>query len=406
VKRGWSPGRLWARRRGWMRLLLIVALVIALALARGREDHGTSAPAASARVTGPPETVFEWSSQACAPDELPDLPVRAFRDYRGQVELILPHFNSWRLVGPSLNKLSNPCHVVMGSSLDHDPADFNDREWIGSLYTRDGRHIAALVHEEYHGTARTKCTYQEPTSCWYNALTVARSSNGGLSFHQPRPPRQLIGSSPYRYGPGLEPAGLFSPSNIVQNPADDYYYAMALSRSPQGMRGTCVMRTRDPFEAASWRAWNGTTFGLQFVDPYRATGDAPKACALVSTPEVAAMHESLTYNTYLHRFILVGMGAAPGANGRVVSGVYFSLSSDLVHWSPRKLLMRATPVQRLRCGGPKPIAYPSLLDPASPSRTFSTTGRRPYLYFTLFNYTGCKLGRDRDLIRVQVDLMP
>jgi hypothetical protein len=115
------------------------------------------------------------------------------------------------------------------------------------------------------------------------------------------------------------------------------------------------------------------------------------------------MHESLTFNTYLDRFILVGMAKAAGSDGGPVRGVYFSLSDDLIHWSPRKLLMRATPIQRLRCGGPKPIAYPSLLDPESRSRTFSTTGRRPYLYFTRFNYAGCKLGLDRDLVRVPVE---
>jgi hypothetical protein len=393
-----------------MRLAFIVALVLAIALALTRrgEDRGPSnqpAPPASAMVTGPPETVFDWSSQACAPDELPDLPVRAFRDYRGRVELILPHFNSWRMLGPSLNDLHVTCRVVMGSSLDHDPADFNDREWIASLYTRDGRHIAALVHEEYHGTAPGKCVYLDPTSCWYNAITYARSSDGGYSFHQPAPPRQLVASSPDRYRPGLEPAGVFSPSNIVQSPADGYYYAMALSLTPQGASGTCVMRSRDPFRASSWRSWDGAGFGLRFADPYEAIGGAPRACALVSTPEIAAMHESLTYNTYLNRFILVGLAAAPGGSGHV-SGVYFSLSSDVVHWSPRKLLMRVTPKQRFRCGGPKPIAYPSLIDPTSASRTFSTTGRRPYLYYTRFNYAGCKLGPDRDLIRVPVDLMP
>jgi hypothetical protein len=116
------------------------------------------------------------------------------------------------------------------------------------------------------------------------------------------------------------------------------------------------------------------------------------------------MHESLTYSSYLHRFMLVGMASVPDRGGRLVSGVYFSLSSDLVHWSPRKLLMRATPRQRFRCGDPKPIAYPSLLDPASPSRTFSTTGSRPYLYYTRFNYAGCKLGPDRDLVRVPVEV--
>ena len=365
-------------------------------------DPSGSSPPVTARVSGIPETVFDWSSQACAPDELPDLPVHAFRDYRGQVELILPHFNSWRMVGPSLNVVRPTCQVVMGSSLDQNPADFNDREWLASIYTRDGRHIAALVHDEYHGVPSQTCAYQVPTSCWYNAITAASSSDGGRSFVQPLPPGQLVAGSQLRYRPGLEPDGLFSPSNIVRGPGG-YYYAMAQLHTPAGIEGTCLMRTRDPWSAPSWRAWGGTGFGLRFLDPYRAVGAAPRPCAPIATRRIASMHESLTDSTYLHRFVLVGLASAPGPGGGLVNGVYFSTSADLIHWTKRKLLMRATRVQGFRCGGRAPIAYPSLLDPRSRSRDFSTIGRRPYLYFTRFNFPGCKPSLDRDLVRVRVD---
>jgi hypothetical protein len=307
------------------------------------------------------------------------------------------------MLGPSLNELHVTCQMIMGSSLDPAPANFNQREWIASLYTRDGGDVVALVHEEYHGTTPGKCAPAEPTSCWYNAISFARSYDGGRSFQQPPPPAQLVAASPYRFTPGVHPTGVFSPSNIVRNGRDGLYYAMVVSRKPTGYSGTCLIRTADPFKPSTWRAWGGSDFTVRFVDPYRTSG-VPGVCTPVARPEIASMHESLTYNTYLQRFMLVGLASAPGPDGRLVSGVYFSLSSDLVNWSPRKLLMRATPVQQLRCGGPKPIAYPSLLDPASPSRTFATTGRRPYLYFTLFNHAGCKLGLDRDLVRVPVEL--
>jgi hypothetical protein len=290
----------------------------------------------------------------------------------------------------------------MASSLDPEPADFNYREWIASPFTRDGRQIIALVHDEYHGTLPGTCVPNEPTSCWYNAITFARSRDGGRSFQQPPAPSQLVAASPYRYMAGVEPTGIFSPSNIVRSGADGLYYAMVVSRAPNGDSGTCLMRTADPFNPQSWRAWGGSGFGVRFADPYRAPR-AAKPCTPVSRSEIGAMHESLTFNTYIDRFILVGMASAPDIRGRPVSGVYFSVSDDLLHWGPRKLLMKATPVQKLRCGGPDPIAYPSLLDPQSRSRTFSTTGRRPYLYFTRFNYAGCKLGLDRDLVRVPVE---
>jgi hypothetical protein len=46
------------------------------------------------------------------------------------------------------------------------------------------------------------------------------------------------------------------------------------------------------------------------------------------------------------------------------------------------------------------FAYPSLVDPDSPSRNFDITGQTPYLYFTRVNALSPQL--DFDLLRVQV----
>jgi hypothetical protein len=386
---------------------VLVLTTLAMAAIIWRTCEGIPQPSvevsATARVAGPPQTVFDWSSEACAPDQAADLSVRAYRDYRGRVQLILPRFNTWRLSGPDLNHLHNPCRIVMSSSFAGAPADFNQREWIASLYTDDGRRIAALVHEEYHGTQPGTCVATEPSSCWYNAVTFARSEDGGRSFRQPPPPRQLVAPSTYRYRPGVAPTGIFSPSNIVRG-RDGYFYTLVVSRAPGGAVGSCLIRTGDPFEPSSWRAWDERGFGIRFTDPYRTPPGAARPCVPIATPEIAAMHESLTYNTYLGRYLLVGLSSLPGSPGELRTGVYFSLSRDLIHWSRRRLILEATTVQTFRCGGPNPIAYPSLIDPASGSRTFATTGRRPYLYYTRFNYEGCQQTQNRDLVRRRIEL--
>jgi hypothetical protein len=387
---------------------VLALTTVAIVAVVWRSFEGARQPAvetsATARVAGPPQIVFDWSSDACAPDEFPDLPVRAYRDDRGRVHLILPHFNTWRLSGPDLDHLHNRCDKVMSSSLDGAPADFNQWELVASLYTEDGRRIAALVHVEYHGTQPGTCVQTEPTSCWYNAVTFARSDDAGRSFQQPRPPGQLVAASTDRYRPGVAPTGIFSPSNIVRA-RDGLYYALVVSRAHTGTIDSCLIRTGDPFEPTSWRAWDGSGFGIPFADPYRATPGAARPCVPIATPEIAAMHESLTYNTYLDRYLLVGLVASgPGPSGKRVPGIYFSLSSDLIHWSRRELIIEATTVQTFRCGGPNPIAYPSVIDPRSDSRTFATTGRRPYLYYTRFNYEGCRRTMDRDLVRRPIEL--
>jgi hypothetical protein len=118
------------------------------------------------------------------------------------------------------------------------------------------------------------------------------------------------------------------------------------------------------------------------------------------------MTESLTFNTALDRYLLVGV-AGPIENRRRPRerGVYFSLSDDLIHWSPRKLIFSSPTLHSYRCGGPSPIAYPSLIDPGSRSRTFATTGEHPFLYFTKFGYRNCQKTANRDLMRVKLDVV-
>jgi hypothetical protein len=123
----------------------------------------------------------------------------------------------------------------------------------------------------------------------------------------------------------------------------------------------------------------------------------------VSPDQIGPMSDSLTYNTYFGKYLLMGSSTAydPGEH-RVVSGFYYSLSDDLVNWSERKLVYEAELPWTYRCGDPDPVLYPSVLDPASKSQNFETSGRRPYLYFTRFHYSACRSNFNRDLVRVPI----
>ena len=95
--------------------------------------------------------------------------------------------------------------------------------------------------------------------------------------------------------------------------------------------------------------------------------------------------------------------AATRTEGRAHKpGIYFSSSTDLVHWTPRKLLLTGPTVQTYRCGGAAPIAYPALLDPNSKSPIFATSDSAAYLYLTRIHYRDCHQTPDRDLVRVPV----
>jgi hypothetical protein len=297
--------------------------------------------------------------------------------------------------------------VVMRSALSARPSDYADREWLASPYTLDGRTVYALIHDEYHGNqhAEGHCFSGRYQQCWYNAITLSRSSDGGFSFaHALPPPRNLVAEIPYPYKHDAGPFGLFAPSNIVRK--GDYYYALVFSQRYHAQEaGTCVMRTRNLADPTSWRAWNGDGYDASFVDPYQvrdaASGD--HFCKPVSYPEIGTMSESLTYNTYFRKYLLVGASSAYEPHKRrTIAGFYYSVSDDLVHWSMRKLIKEAELPWTYRCGDADPVLYPSVLDSASESRNFETTGRRPFLYFTRFHYSSCRQEFDRDLVRIPI----
>jgi hypothetical protein len=382
-------------------VLLAITLVTGLGYAR------SATIGAQVRIAGPPEMVFDWSQEACEPAQSPDLPARAFRDYRGRTQLLLSHFVNFRMIGSSLDRLRVDCDPVMVSDKSPSVRRYEDREWIASLFTRNGKKIWALVHDEYQGNRHGgRCPSGNYYSCWYNAITLAYSVDGGRSYRDARPPRHLVASAPHRYRPDRGPAGVFAPSNIVTG-SDGSHYALARIREPEGERGTCLLRTSSVPRPSRWRAWDGDSFDGVFTDPYRSQSGPGSPCVPVGKGRIAEMTESLTYNTVLGEFLLVGL-APPGPEslGPKLPGIYFSTSSDLIHWTPRKLVTRAVTPQSYQCGGQFPIAYPSLIDPSSPSRTFATTGANPYLYYTQMHYLDCRKTSERDLARMPVEIAP
>jgi hypothetical protein len=358
------------------------------------------------RIIGREQTVFDWRKQACEPRDIPDSPARAFRDANGEVHLIASHYVTRQMTGPDLNHLEQRCPVIFTSAYDPDPSKFADKEWLVAPYTLDGKTVYALVHDEYHGNDHPgECAAGAFEPCWYNAVTLVISADQGRTFRLARtPPGQLVAEVPYRYRDSAGPFGVFQPSNIVHK--DGYYYALVATRQyGVQQRGTCVMRTDRLANPASWRAWGGGTFDRQFVDPYKVkVAAAGHVCKPVSLPELSDMTQSLTYNTYFGKFLLVSPAQDKSPRERrTIWGFYYALSSDLIHWSKRKLIREVEIPLTYHCGDLNPVFYPSVLDPTSKTRNFETTGRRPYLYFTRFHYSGCQQTLDRDLVRVRIE---
>jgi hypothetical protein len=386
------------------RLLWIIALAVGLTALGAAQTASAYTFGSTVQASGPEETVFDYSTMACSTLDIPDSAPVAFRDASGRVQLISTHSENRRMIGPDLGHLQHKCGVVLSSSLNPDPAAFDDRQWITAVYTTDGNIVYALLHEEYQGFRHPgMCSSQQFPWCLENAITLATSTDGGETYSYSRPPSHVVASNPYPYAQVLGPHG-YSASNIVRRAADGYYYTMVNALAYQAQQyGTCVMRTRDLSDPTSWRAWDGSAFTVRFINPNLEPSLPPAehVCAPVALSQLGAMNQNLSFSTYFHKFILIGTEFDPVTKD-TVPGFYYSLSDDLIHWTTRSLLMETELPWTYQCGDPNPTLYPAILDPDSNSRNFETTDQQVYLFFTRQSWVSCAQTLDRDLVRIPI----
>ena len=371
----------------------------------------TGAPGTISVSYGPPEVVFNYVRDACHEGDVPDNPARAVRLNDGSILLVAagnPIY--FAELGADFNSLKRNCaNPILVSTDGTTPSTFLNRQWIFSLYN-DGSKIHALIHNEFHDPVATTCKPGDTTDgnpCQYNSVTYAYSTDSGQTFQTPASPLNVIAPPPMQWTPPAQTGSLYwgyqEPTNIVHN-TDGYYYARfgGFTPPPNVTGINCVMRTTNLLDPSSWRAWNGASFQLQMTDPY--TNAASSFCAN-SPSNVTVPYESLTYNTYLNMFVLLGLDSDFGPSGPTNCGFHFSLSSDLLNWTAQQLIAPAYVPAPSACRNPAAggglagsFAYGSVIDPDDPSTNFETPGRTMYVYFTRFNDNM----ESRDLVRVAV----
>ncbi|HYG88468.1 MAG TPA: hypothetical protein VD978_19675 [Azospirillum sp.] len=380
----------------WLALALLVAALMAL-----------PASAAELRVTVPDgarmETVFDWSAQACEAWDVPDAPARAWKGADGQVRLLASHTNARLLAGPSLDTVRPNCRVVFQSGRRDDPGRYDDLGWLASPYTLDGTTVYALVHNEFHGHRRPAlCPAGNYMKCWWNALTLTVSTDGGDHFATPA---RFVAGVPYRFRGDLgRRAGLFQPSNIIER--QGWFYAMAFAEAiGEQKRGVCLMRTRDLADPTAWWAWDGRDFTVRFADPYTETVDpAAHVCAPLPTDRLPFTVTGLVRHAS-GQYVAVMAGSRPERQGGApVAGIWASTSPDLLHWSPPRLVLAAALLTGPGCGGGESFYYPVILDPDARTRNFEDSDDTAYLYLTRFTLSRCKPTQHRDLVRVPIHI--
>ncbi|WP_197711185.1 hypothetical protein [Azospirillum brasilense] len=381
--------------------LVLIACTLLLATPSHAADLRVSVPADAAL-----ETVYDHRTQACEDWDVPDAPARAWRAADGSVRLLAAHTRARILSGPSLNDLHHACRIVFQSAKRDDPARFDDMGWLTSPYTLDGTTVYGLVHNEYHGHKRRDlCPTGDYMACWWNALTLTVSHDGGQSFG----PARYVAGVPYRFRGDLgKRAGLFAPSNIVER--DGWYYAMAFAEAIGAQkRGVCLMRTRDLADPASWRAWDGGDFTVRFRDPYTQGEADPNesVCAPLPPDRLPFTVTSLVRHTPSGLYVAVMAGRRAERKGaEPASGVWVSTSADLIGWSAPRLAWAAPLLTDKNCAVDETFYYPAILDPDARSRNFEDTDGNAQLYLTRLAQKNCKPTRDRDLVRIMIRVEP
>lgn len=352
---------------------------------------------------GPEIVLFNPAKQGCDGNDIPDMPLRAYRDAEGKVAAFALHYENRRLSGPSIEKLSLECPVVFRANRNGDPRRYDDRAWLAATYTEDGTRVFGLVHHEFQADAhKGRCTFPEYIQCWWNAVLGVASRDGGKSFARQNPQVAIATPEPSEAGQGRH-RGFFNPSNIVKQ-GGAYFTLVATTGWAGQSSGVCLFRNDDLEKSGGWRAHDGRGFSARFPDPYGT--DRPKAQTCQPVGPFPAPVGSVTRhrNTGLWVAVYQAKKGMPDGQGGsyAASGFYAATSRDLLRWSPPSLVLETPTLYDDPCGARVLRSYPSLVDSAATSRNFEDTGDEALLTFAEKRVEGCRITHERRLVARKV----
>jgi hypothetical protein len=335
----------------------------------------------TARLAGPPVLLLDSFGGACGGRVTPDAPPRAFRDANGQVRLFAADEDNRALQGPALRSLTLACPSVLHGAGSAHPDRFDDHAWLAALFTRDGKDIWGLVHNEFHGHQRsTLCPSGVYERCWENALVRVASQDGGAHFARDPSAAAVVAALPEPYrGDRPRQVGYFNPTNVIE--ADGFFYVMAGLIPPSGKSGLCLMRSPVASDGrpGSWRGFDGVGFS---VDVRGRAAGSEGLCTPLPGGNLFFGVGSLSRHRPSGLFVAtMRFNRWDKPRNGEVPGVYLSTSQDLLAWSEPVLLLAD------RDAAPPEDAqhtefYPVLMDDTAADRSFQEIGDDPLLITT------------------------
>lgn len=386
---------------GLLLAVLVTPAIVCLPAAAQRAPVGADLGRVELSFAGPEEVVVPTDEMSCEKPtrgrrslDVPDMPPAAFRRADGTVIMLAGNRQNFYLQGPDLDHVTrSSCHSLLPYAPKDDPAAYQDNEWLFALYSFDGSTVLGFVHNEYHGEehGNPSCTFsnRENRTCWYASTTLVKSTDGGMDFERPASGDNVVASLPYKFTTAVRRAQVGAPKVVGDPKSGDLYIMTSFADRNRGISiGQCLIRAPNA-NKSTWRVWDGKSFDTPIANPYRASEGESQAADCSQVVKENLM--SVKYARALDAYIGVAM-----RRDRIV----YTLSKDLINWTPVKTLANVSTFASWKPGAAAPVWYVSMLDPTSKSRNFDTLETRPYLYYVRFRVDGNRLvNARRDVMR-------
>ncbi|MCG6205522.1 hypothetical protein LPW26_12800 [Rhodopseudomonas sp. HC1] len=323
--------------------------------------------------------------------DLPDAPLRAFRLADGSIRAFATHYRNRALIGSNFADLRESCSIAYEGRLDPDPSHFDYKTWIASTWLSEDGSVFALGHNEYQAQeVPGRCSFRDYESCWYNSIVLLHSRDSGRTFRRYGNQGGLLLAPDFvdTLGQGHS-RGYTSPTNMVKS-GNFVYSLVAYAGLDPKDRGRCVLRSSLPINAESWQILTSDGFvrpnGSPFLDKAKlrcryaeGLGGFVGSIAKVSGRDL----------------FLATVAEDDSEGGSIVTYV----SSDLVHWRNRQVLLHVSLFWSKACASDYRYSYPSLVDESSSTANFDEVGSTATLYLVR---SACRVGTDRALVRTTV----
>ncbi len=390
----------------------------------------------SIALAGQPVKIFDHTKDKQEPLNIPDAPVTAWKEANGTVDLLISHYEAYRMRGTDLAHLSIDPAKIYSSTLSASQIQenlYNYHNWLIAPYSADGVNFYSLVHTEWYACLLNgDCGIAAPNglstdlNSWANSINSFVSADGGASW-QPNvvAGSHVVANTAFQwtgsqelaqrvYLQALNHSGMFNPSRLVQEGAWWYavcYYihrdftkintALGVYEAPVDQSGYVLIRTSDFTHPNGWQAWNGSAYVPMTNLDFLAFHPLSNGVAVDGAPP------QLIHDTVANCFVLLYTLYA-GSNP-----VYYTFTTSLANpsWSDsaqiggsaQLVIDPAGPVQGFSFAN-----YPSILDDSSSGFNFEFTNGNPLLFYSTSPaaYGGDNLARDVYSVQLKITYSP